>query len=79
MKIDWENRRNVEDLWAAISSADGTDFRIYEPKPFNAKLYSHTFKCPGLRYEVGIRIRFGQIVWVHEPFPCGQYPDVTIF
>lgn len=58
---------------------DGTDFKIHEPKPFNKKWYSHKFKAAGLRYEIGICIRTGKIVWIHGPFPCGDWPDLKIF
>lgn len=58
---------------------DGTDFRIYEPSPFDAKWYSHKFKGPGVRYEVGVCIATGHIVWIHGPFPCGSWPDLRIF
>jgi hypothetical protein len=35
---------------------DGTDCRIWDPMPFSPKWYSHKFKCPGLRYKVGLCI-----------------------
>ena len=55
---------------------DGTDFRIAEHgKPF----YSHKFKKSGLRYEVGIALMTGKIVWINGPFPCGAWPDISIF
>jgi hypothetical protein len=47
--------------------------------PFWKGWYSHKFKGPGLRYEVCLGIRSGDIVWVHGPFPCGKWPDVKIF
>ena len=51
---------------------DGTDFRIYEPAPFDPKWYSHKFHGPGLRYEVGVCIQTGWIVWRNGPFPCSK-------
>jgi DDE superfamily endonuclease len=62
-----------------LISVDGTDFKIYEWKPFWSGWYSHKFKGPGLRYEVGLCIRTGWIVWIHGPFPCGKWPDISIF
>lgn len=59
-------------------SVDGTDFKIYEPTPFDPKWYSHKFKGPGLRYEVGLNIQTGDLVWLNGPFPCGRYPDGVI-
>ena len=58
---------------------DGTDFRIQEPKPFWKGWYSFKFNGPGLRYEVGVCILTGDIVWTNGPFPCGKYSDITIF
>jgi hypothetical protein len=57
---------------------DGVDFRILEPKPFSPKWYSHKFRSAGLRYEVGICIRTGKIVWQNGGYPCGAYPDLKL-
>ena len=56
-------------------TVDGTDFRIQEPSPFDPKWYSHKFRGPGLRYEIGVCIKTGWIVWVNGPFPAGAWPD----
>lgn len=60
-------------------TVDGTDFAIYEPTPFTPGWYSHKFRGPGLRYEVALAITTGDIVHINGPFPCGNYPDITIF
>jgi len=66
-----------------LITVDGTDFLIQEPFPFvketSKKWFSHKFKGPGLRYEVGICIASGDIVWFNGPFPCGEMPDLKIF
>jgi hypothetical protein len=31
-----------------------------------------------LRYEIGLCIQTGHIVWKNGPFPCGKYPDLKI-
>ncbi len=49
-----------------------------EPSPFNPKWFSHKFKGAGVRYEVGVCIQTGWIVWVNGPFLCGRYPDLPI-
>jgi hypothetical protein len=59
-------------------TVDGTDFWIPEPKPFNPGYYSHKFRHAGLRYEIGICIATGWIVWVNGPYPCGNWPDLRI-
>jgi hypothetical protein len=79
LQIDWNNRNlgNNNGSLACVT-VDGTDFRIQEPSPFNPKWYGHKFNGPGLRYEVAISIQTGDIVWVHGPFPCGEWPDLRI-
>lgn len=59
-------------------SLDGTDFRICEPTPFNQKWFSHKFHGPGIRYELGVSIGGGDIVWASGGFPCGEWPDIKI-
>ena len=60
------------------ASIDGMDCHILEPTPFSTKWFLHKFKGPGVRYEVGVCIRTGWIVWVNGPFPCGTWPDLKI-
>lgn len=48
-------------------------------KPFWTGWYSHKFKGPGLRYEVGVAIQSDNIVWINGPYPPGRYPDIKIF
>jgi len=57
-------------------SVDGTDCPI-EKK--GKRWYSHKFKKPGVRYEVGVAIKTGDICWLKGPLPCGEFPDITIF
>ena len=59
-------------------TVDGTDFPINEPSPFNRKWKSHKFGHAGLRYEIGICIQTGWIVWVNGPYPAGQWMDLCI-
>ena len=47
--------------------------------PFNKKWFSHKFKGAGVHYEISSCIRTGLIVHVNGPFPCGHFPDITIF
>ncbi len=51
---------------------------IMEPSEFNPKWWSHKFNGPGLRYEIGICIRTGHIVWAHGGLPCGEWPDLRL-
>ena len=83
LQIKWENRYINDVGNNCLISVDGIDFKIREPCPFvkevNKNWFSHKFKRAGLRYEVGICIRTGHVVWLHGPFPCGKYPDLAIF
>jgi hypothetical protein len=60
-------------------TVDGTDCEVEQQTPFSKLWFSHKFKAAGLRYEVGVCIQTGDIVWVNGPFKCGQWPDVSIF
>ena len=64
---------------ACLTTVDGTDFSIYEPKPWDRKWYSVKHNGSGLRYEVAICIQTGWVVWTNGPFPCGACHDITIF
>lgn len=57
---------------------DGVDFPINEPTPFSPKWFSHKFHSAGLRYEIGLCIRTGHVVWAYGGHPCGDWPDITI-
>ena len=77
--IDFENRHvpgNIRHV--AKVSIDGTDMRINEPTPWSTKWYSHKFHAAGLRYEIGICIVSGDIVWVIGGYACGDWPDLEI-
>jgi hypothetical protein len=64
-------------LYSTIT-IDGTYFSSYEPAPFSKEWFSHKFKGPGVRYELAISIRGGNIVHIHGPFPA-KCPDIEIF
>ena len=59
-----------------LITVDGTDFRIAEQGKI---FYSHKYKKSGLRYEVGLCILTGDIVWINGPYECGTWPDISIF
>jgi hypothetical protein len=60
-------------------SIDCTDVVIRKPTHFWKGWYSYKHNGPGLRYEVAVSLKGGDLVWVHGPFPCGQYTDIDIF
>ena len=49
-----------------------------EPSPFSPKWFSHKFRGPGIRYELALCIRTGDIVWAYGGFPCGEWPDLKL-
>ena len=59
-------------------SVDGTDFPIREPIPFQPGYFSHKIHASALRYEVGVAVHSGFIVWVNGPYPAG-WTDINIF
>ena len=64
-------------------SVDGTDCQICEPWPFTkAKSpiwWSHKINKAALRYEVGLCIVSGDIVWLNGPYAAGSWNDEKIF
>jgi muconolactone delta-isomerase len=78
LQIDWNNRYIGNNGSRCLASIDGTDFQIQEPSPFNPCWYSHKFRGPGVRYEIGVGLQNGDIVWVNGPFPCGSHSDRKI-
>ena len=59
----------------ALVTIDGTDMKVQ--MHFDKRYFSHNFCSKGLRYEVGICISTGYIVWINGPFRCG-YSDIEI-
>jgi hypothetical protein len=55
-----------------------TDCPINKPTEFNPIWYSHKLNGAGLRYEVGLNIRTGDIVWVGGGVPCGEFNDLSL-
>lgn len=79
LQIIWEKRfEGVVNGQTCFTSLDGVDFPILEPSPFNTGWYSHKFKGAGLRYEIGLNIRTGHIVWANGGYPCGIYSDLLL-
>jgi hypothetical protein len=66
----------------AKMTIDGTDFKVLERRDknqqFNKTLFTQKHKAAGLKYEVGVFIRTGYIVWINGPFKGGK-GDLTIF
>lgn len=78
-QIIWENRFDLSSVdQTSFCSLEGIDFKITEPKPSNHLWHSHKCRGPGLRYEIGLNIRTGHIVWADGGYPCGEYTDLKL-
>ena len=78
-QISLEDRFN-DDIGNIVKlSLDGTDCPINEPRPFNRLWWTKKFNGPGVRYEIALNIRTGEICWINGPFQCGPWPDGSIF
>lgn len=75
-QIVWENRLKGDTGNDCMTSVDCTDFRIPQ---YGRDFYSYKFNKSGLRYEVALCIKTGDIVWVNGPFAPGLYNDWQIF
>lgn len=77
IQIRWDDRLSNPDIHENVS-IDGVDFPIFEPTPFNKKWYSFKHNGPGLRYEIGLSITTGKIIWAHGGVPCGMFSDLKL-
>ena len=44
---------------------------------FNKRFLSHKFCARGVKYEIGVCIASGEIVWLHGPARCGEH-DISL-
>lgn len=75
----WSDRLISDDGEDCLASVDCTDFPIEEPSPFWKGWFSHKLNGSGLRYEIAVSLKKGDLVWINGPFPCGENSDVSIF
>lgn len=71
-----ESPISIDDVGNA--SVNGTDCQINKPQPSSPGWYSHKFHRTCRRYEVGLSVGTGRLVWVNCAFKCGSYPDNQI-
>lgn len=74
-KISWQARTTNDIGNQALVTIDGTDMPVQ--MGFSKKFFSHKFKSSGVRYEIGMCIQTGHIVWINGPFRCGL-PDIEV-
>lgn len=79
LKVIWEDRKNNAMRGQfCFTTIDGVDCEINEPSPFSPDWFSHKFNGAGFRYEIGLCILTGHIVWAHGGYPCGLWPYVKL-
>ena len=81
-EIDFDSRKEGGSWNDCLMSIDGTDFRILQKGAMarGNKFASHKYGGKSaLRYELGLDILEGNLVWIEGPYAAGKYPDVTIF
>ena len=81
-QINFESRLVDDALNDCTMSIDGTDFRIQQKGVHEKGNAWGSHKYAGksaVRYELGIDIFKGNLVWVQGPYPAGAWPDIKIF
>lgn len=78
-QISFGNRKTGAPFMGCYISVDGVDCSISEPSPFSSKWWPHKLNRAGLRYEIGISICTGLVMWASRPWPCGSNSDVLVF
>ena len=76
-QICFENRKKGDVGNDCLLSVDGTDFHI--AMGYNKAFWSYKFKKSGLRYEVALCIKTGDICWWSGPYAPGIWNDGSIF
>ena len=81
-QINFEDRKLYDVGNDCLMTIDGTDFRV--PQTGEAKtgnwFASHKYAGKSaLRYEIGVSIIGGDLVWIQGPYPAGRFNDIAIF
>ena len=82
IQIDFEKRKVGDVHNDCLMSIDGTDFRILQKGAAvkGNEFGSHKYAGKSaLRYELGVCILTGHLVWIQGPYPAGKYNDIAIF
>ena len=80
--IRWPDALDDPDSEVFVVSVDGVDMKVWEQKhptlPHDRKYFSKKFNHAGVKYELGVSIFGGDLVWMNGPFKAGVH-DLTIF
>lgn len=80
LQINWEKRFDgVDPEKNCFTSLDSVDLKIVEPKPLeNKRWFSNKLRSAGLRYEIGLNVETGDIVWADGGYPCGECSNLQL-
>ena len=65
-----------------LMTIDCLDCACFEPMAgheFDHQMYSQKHNGPGLKYEMGVCIHTGHIVWINGPYKAGEMNDLQVF
>jgi hypothetical protein len=82
LQINFDSRLVDDELNHCLMTIDGTNCRIQQKGVARRgnTFGSHNYAGKSaLRYELGIDILKGNLVWVEGPYPAGAWPDIKIF
>jgi hypothetical protein len=81
-QINFDSQKKGDVLNDCLMTVDGTDFRVPQ-KGMATKgnaFASHKYAGKStLRYELGVSILGGDLVWIQGPYLAGKYTDIKIF
>lgn len=81
--IRFRNRFRKDKGRTCKVTVDSTDCPISEPWPwesaYNRQFFSQKINGAALKYEVGVCIQTGDIVWVNGPYKAGKWNDIKLY
>ncbi len=81
--LDYFDSRKEGGSWNdCLMSIDSTNFHILQKGAMarGNKFASHKYGGKSaLRYELGLDIFRGNLIWIEGPYAAGKYPDIAIF
>ena len=81
-QINFDSQKKGDVLNDCLMTVDGTDFRVPQKGTAtkgNAFASHIDAGKSALRYELGVSILGGDLVWIQGPYPAGKYTDIKIF
>jgi hypothetical protein len=76
LQILFDNKKRGDILNNCLMTVDGTDFRVPQKGTATKGNAFESHKYAGksaLRYELGVSILGGDLVWIQGPYPAGKF------